>query len=71
MKGITLDCIKKYAKDNKITLYDVYDNLLNNESITFDLLTVKPVFTTNKDHTYSTVNKFERCVNFKGEIYSF
>jgi hypothetical protein len=58
MRGINLECIKKYSKENNISLYDVYNKLLNNESITFDLLTVKPSFKTNKDRTMSNVKEF-------------
>ena len=68
MKGVTLDCIKKYADNEHITLYDVYESLLNNNSITFDLLTVKPRFKSDKNRHQKSVTKFTRCVKFCGPI---
>ena len=68
MKGVTLECIKLYAKEHNMSLFDVYDKLLVNESITFDLLTVKARFTTNKNRTISNVKEFKRKVKFEGEI---
>ena len=68
MKGITLECIKEYANENKMSILDVYKKLLNNESITFDLLTVKPAFKTDKNRQIRSVKDFKRCVCFKGEI---
>jgi hypothetical protein len=38
MKGVPLECVKLYAEQNNMTLFDVYDKLMSNESITFDLL---------------------------------
>jgi hypothetical protein len=78
MKGVTLDCIKKYAEDNKKSLYDnpwlalynVYESLLNNNSITFDLLTVKPRFKSDKNRHEKSVTKFTRCVKFPGKIFT-
>ena len=68
MKGVSLDCIKLYADEHKMSLLDVYDKLLINESITFDLLTTKARFTTNKNRTISNVKEFKRKVKFEGEI---
>ena len=36
MKGVSLDCIELYANEHNMTLIDVYDKSLHNESITFD-----------------------------------
>ena len=68
MKGVTLECIKLYAEEHNMSLFDVYDKLLANESITFDLLTVKARFTTNKNRTISNVKEFKRKVKFEGKI---
>jgi hypothetical protein len=68
MKGVTLECIKLYAEERNMSLFDVYDKLLANDSITFDLLTVKARFTTNKNRTISNVKEFKRCVKFNGDI---
>jgi hypothetical protein len=70
MKGVTLDCIKKYAEDNNKSLYEVYESLLNNNSITFDLLTVKPRFKSDKNRHEKSVTKFTRCVKFPDKIFT-
>ena len=68
MKGIILECIKDYADSNNIEILDVYKKLLNNESITFDLLKVKCAFKTDKNRQIRSLKDFKRCVSFKGEI---
>ena len=69
MKGIILECIKDYADSNNIEILDVYKKLLNNESITFDLLKVKCAFKTDKNRQIRSLKDFKRCVNFKGDFF--
>jgi hypothetical protein len=71
MKGVPLDCVKLYAEQNNMTLFDVYDKLMTNESITFDLLTTKPAMKDTKDRRKISVKEFKRKVKFIGEVNIF
>ena len=71
MKGVSLDCIELYANEHNMTLLDVYNKLLNNESITVDLLSTKVRFKSNKNRTVTSVKEFKRKVNFNGEIHTY
>ena len=67
MKGVPLDCIKLYAEKHNMSLFDVYNELLHDKSITFDLLTTKARFTNNKNRTISNVKDFTRTNKFEGK----
>ena len=66
MRGIPTPCITYYAKQNNITVLDVYKKLYNNEEIIFDLTNDgnKFVCRNNKDHTVSNVSEFTRTAKF-------
>ena len=57
MRGIPTPCIKYYAKNNNITVLDVYKQLYDNKEIKFDLTNDgnKFVCRNNKDHTVSNL----------------
>ena len=71
MKGVSLDCIELYANEHNMSLIEVYDKLLHNESITFDLLSTQPRFKYNKNRTMTSAKEFKRKVSFNGDINSF
>ena len=71
MKGVSLDCIELYANEHNMTLIEVYNKLLHNESITFDLLSTQPRFKYNKNRTMTSAKEFKRKVRFEGDIHSF
>ena len=57
MKGIPTPCIKYYSEQNNINVLDVYKQLYDNKSITFDLTnySTKFVCRNNKDHSVSSL----------------
>ena len=59
MKGIPTPCIKYYAKQNNMSVLDLYKKLYKGEVIEFDLTNDdnKFVCSTNKDHTVSNLRK--------------
>ncbi len=71
MKGVPLDCIKSYSDENNMSLFDVYDKLLANEKITFDLLTTKEAMKDTKDRKKTNVKEFTRKVKFIGDVYVY
>lgn len=62
MKGVNLDCVKLYAEENNIEIYDIYNKLYNGEEITFDLLKAKPCFKMNDNQTVTNLKAFERSI---------
>ena len=66
MRGIPTPCIKYKAKQNNLTVLDLYKNLYNDEIIEFDLTNDgnKFVCKNNKDHTISNVTHFTRRTKF-------
>ena len=62
MRGIPTPCITYCAKQNNITVLDVYKTLYNNEVIKFDLTNDgnKFVCRNNRDCTVSNVSEFTR-----------
>ena len=62
MKGVNLECVKIYAKENNISIYDVYDKLYNGEIITFDLLKATAGIKLNDNMTTKTIKEFKRTV---------
>ena len=59
MKGIPTPCIKYYAKQNNMSVLDLYKKLYKGEIIEFDLTNDdnKFVCRNNKDHTISNLHK--------------
>lgn len=62
MKGVNLDCVKLYAEENNLSLFDIYNKLYNGEEITFDLLKAKPCFKMNDNQTVTNLTTFERTI---------
>ena len=62
MKGVNLDCVKLYAEENNLSIYDIYNKLYNNEEITFNLLKAKPCFKMNDNQTVTNLKAFERRI---------
>lgn len=62
MKGVNLDCVKLYAEENNLEIYDIYNKLYNGEIIIFDLLKAKPCFKMNDNQTVTNQLKFERSI---------
>lgn len=62
MKGVNLDCVKLYAEENNLTIFDIYNKLYNNEILTFDLLKAKPCFKMNDNQTVTNLLTFERSI---------
>lgn len=62
MKGVNLDCVKLYAEENNLTIFDIYNNLYNDEIITFNLLKAKPCFKMNDNQTVTNLSTFERSI---------
>ena len=62
MKGVNLDCVKLYAEENNLSIYDIYNKLYNGEEITFDLLKAKPCFKMNDNQTVTNLTTFERTI---------
>ena len=62
MKGIPTPCIKYYADQHKMSVFDLFKQLYDNTTIKFDLTNDgnKFVCRTNKDHTISNVSEFTR-----------
>ena len=69
MRGIPTPCITYYAKQNNITVLDVYKKLYNNEIIKFDLTNDgnKFVCRSNRDYTVSNVSEFTKKTKFIGK----
>ena len=62
MKGVNLECVKIYANENNISIYDVYNKIFNGESITFDLLKATAGIKLNDNMTTKTIKEFKRTV---------
>ena len=62
MKGVNLECVKIYANENNISIYDVYNKIFNGESITFDLLKATAGIKLNNNMTTKTIKEFKRTV---------
>ena len=62
MKGFPTSCIECYAKINKISVLYVYNKLYKNGSIEHDLTNGNNtcVFRNNKDHTMSSLHKYDK-----------
>ena len=62
MKGFPTSCIEYYAKINNISVLDVYKKLYKNESIVIGLTNDnnKCVFRNHKDHTVSSLHKYDK-----------
>ena len=67
MKGVNLDCVKLYAEENNLSIYDIYNKLYNGEEITFDLLKAKPCFKMNDNQTVTNLTTFERTIKATAE----
>lgn len=62
MKGVNLDCVKLYAEENNLSIFDIYNKLYNGEILTFDLLKAKPCFKMNDNQTVTNLSTFERSI---------
>ena len=62
MKGVNLECVKIYAEENKISIFDVYKKIYENESITFDLLKATAGIKMNDNMTTSNCKEFKRKI---------
>ena len=62
MKGVNLDCVKLYAEEHNLTVFDVYSKLFNGETLTFDLLKAKPCFKMNDNQTVTNQKDFKRSI---------
>lgn len=62
MKGVNLDCVKLYAEENNLSIFDIYNKLYNDEILTFDLLKAKPCFKMNDNQTVTNLSTFERSI---------
>ena len=62
MKGVNLDCVKLYAEEHNLTVFDVYNKLFNGETLTFDLLKAKPCFKMNDNQTVTNQKEFKRSI---------
>ena len=62
MKGVNLDCVKLYAEEHNLTVFDVYSKLFNGETLTFDLLKAKPCFKMNDNQTVTNQLDFKRSI---------
>ena len=67
MKGVPCDSIKYYAKNNNLTMMELYKKLYEGETITFDLLAVRPKFDMRKNMSIITKTKFDRDIKFRYE----
>ena len=61
------DSIKYYAKNNNLTMMELYKKLYEGETITFDLLAVRPKFDMRKNMSIITKTKFDRDIKFRYE----
>lgn len=62
MKGVNLDCVKLYAEENNLSIFDIYNKLYNGEEITFDLLKAKPCFKMCDNQTVINLKAFDRSI---------
>ena len=62
MKGVNLDCVKLYAEENNCEIFDVYNKLYNDETITFNLLKAKPCFKMCDNQTVINLKAFDRRI---------
>ena len=62
MKGVNLDCVKLYAEEHNLTVFDVYSKLFNGDTLTFDLLKAKPCFKMNDNQTVTNQKDFKRSI---------
>lgn len=67
MKGVNLDCVKLYAEENNLSIFDIYNKLYNGETLTFDLLKAKPCFKMNDNQTVTNLTTFERSIKATAE----
>ena len=67
MKGVPTQSIEYYAKNNNLTMFQVYEKLYDGEKITFDLACggEKCCFDYGADMTIKSLYKFERDIQFK------
>ena len=54
--------VKIYAEENKISIFDVYKKIYENESITFDLLKATAGIKMNDNMTTSNCKEFKRKI---------
>ena len=68
-KGVTLIAVAKLAKDKYDNdIYEVYNELYNNKTLTFDLKEVRAcIKTNNKNRQASTFDNFKRNIKFIGD----
>ena len=66
MKGVSCQAIKYYATKNKLTVFDLYQQLYDGKKLTFDLACegTKCCFNFNPNLTISSLYKFERDIKF-------
>lgn len=62
MKGVNLDCVKLYAEENNLSIYDIYNKLYDGETITFNLLKAKPCFKMCDNQTVINLKAFDRSI---------
>ncbi len=67
MKGVPTQSIQYYARENNLTVFQVYEKLFKKEKITFDLACggEKCCFDFRPDMTIKSLKKFERDIQFK------
>ena len=63
MKCIPTPCIQYYAKQNEISVLDVYKELCTNKSITFGLTSEGNKFVCRSDKDYAISNDLHEHVN--------
>lgn len=62
MKGVNLDCVKLYSEENNLSIFDIYNKIYDDETLTFDLLKAKPCFKMNDNQTVTNLSTFERSI---------
>ena len=67
MKGVSLDCVEVKAEERNETLFELYDDLFNEETIKFDLLATGTKMKADKNRRVKTLPKFERNIKFTGK----
>ena len=79
-KGVSLETIDKVAKEQyndkgiksiAEAKYELYNDLINENKIEFDMSTTKPRFKNNKNRQISSCPTFKRNLQFKGKINTY
>jgi hypothetical protein len=67
MKGVPTQSIEYYAKQNNMSVFEIYEKLYEGKPVTFDLACggTKCCFEFQDDLTIKSLYKFERKIQFK------